>query len=116
MQPKWVCPIHNLKMERFSTKYGGRYQCTVEGCTVAGWEGSTSTPADQKTRNARIKAHDVFDFLWKGKPRKERSKLYKELSDFMGIHIKYAHIGMFNLEQCEKVFDFVKKYETFYKI
>ncbi len=60
-----ICPEHNCLLESHKTQFGVRFQCPMAGCTVACWDGSTSTPADYETRQARIAAHDPFDYLWK---------------------------------------------------
>lgn len=109
--PKWVCPTHAEKMESRSTQFGVRYQCPVDGCTVAGWQGGTSTPADDATRAARIEAHAAFDPLWQV-PRNAgekgvRTRLYRALAEYMGLAMADCHIGMFNVAQCSQVMAFV---------
>lgn len=101
-----VCPKHKVRLVKQSTQYGKRWHCPANDCTVACWGGSTSTPADDATRTARHKAHLVFDPLWK-KGGIERKELYRLLSEFMGIEREHAHIGMFNIEQCSQVHQFV---------
>lgn len=66
------------------------------------WDGSTSTPADQKTRDARHQAHEAFDPIWKEGWLK-RSQAYKELARLMKLTPDKTHIGMFNLQQCLEV-------------
>ena len=102
-----ICPVHKKEMMLLKTKYGGRFSCTVSECTVVCWANSASTPADIGTRNMRIIAHKAFDSLWDGN-RKKRGHYYKKLSDSMGLKQKDTHIGMFSIEQCEKVIDFAK--------
>ena len=101
------CPKHQVSMEYTKTKYGKRYFCPIAECTVACWEGSTSTPADDKTRAKRNQAHAVFDPLHKSKKYK-RGTLYKMLAGFLGIEQEKAHIGMFDHETCEKVIEWTK--------
>ena len=96
------CPVHHKPMERARTRYGGRWRCTVEGCTVAAWEGGTSTPADDQTRAARKRAHVMFDALWQG-GWMTRQAAYKWLSGCMGLRLSKAHIGMFTFEQCAQL-------------
>lgn len=112
---KRVCPEHKCKMDHTSTLYGGRYDCPMDGCTMMCWDGPTSTPADQETRDARKAAHAAFDALWKPGPNirgnrsnKRRSNAYKALAEHMGLSIKETHIGMFSKDQCEAVTEFVK--------
>jgi DNA (cytosine-5)-methyltransferase 1 len=56
-KPKLMCPTHQERLMACHTRYGVRMACPVDGCTVACWDGATSTPADQETRDARIAAH-----------------------------------------------------------
>ena len=102
------CPKHNKELIGKTTKFGMRYDCPVEDCTVMCWGGDTSTPADQETRNARKKAHTAFDFLWKGQKSK-RGYYYGQLKEYLGIEPKDNHIGMFDIEMCNKVIQFVKE-------
>lgn len=97
-----VCPVHIKKLIPVKTKYGVRHSCVVKGCTVACWDGSTSTPADDEVRGLRMKAHEVVDVLWKvgGMKRKEVYKR-KERKD--------VHIGFFNKKELLKVIEFKVK-------
>lgn len=104
---KMVCPKHQEPLYRTQTKYGGRWACSVQGCTVVAWEGRTSTPADKETRDARQAAHAAFDPLWKS-GRMRRTEAYTRLSEFMGIRKPQCHIGMFGLRQCQEVLKFVE--------
>lgn len=104
-----LCPVHELTiLTPQQTRYGVRYSCPALGCTVACWSGSTSTPADAETRAARSKCHDLFDPLWKRKSRfKTRGEAYRWLQVMMDLPKDRAHIGMFNLEQCQALFGFL---------
>lgn len=100
------CIIHSTReLEPTKTKYGIRYSCPVGGCTVVQWDGSTSTPADFATRQARIEAHSWFDALWQSGIF-SRKKAYKKLAAYLGLSKKKTHIGYFNLEQCKRTIDF----------
>lgn len=67
-------------------------------------------PADQETKEWRVKAHEAFDKLWKewGYKRKEA---YKLLQTMMNLSEKEAHIAKFNKEQCQEL---IKKIEETY--
>lgn len=104
---KMVCPKHGVPLERSSTRYGARYDCMCEGCTVMCWAGRTSTPADLPTRKARIEAHAVFDKLWTH--NRGRRDLYANLAKSMGLSKSKCHIGMFDVEQCQKVIEFCEE-------
>ena len=69
---------------------------------------ATSTPADYETRQARYLAHFVFDSLWQS-GMVPKSRLYKRLSEYMGLPQREAHIGMFNRDQCQKVMALCKQ-------
>lgn len=104
------CPTHNRPLVPSTTKYGKRWSCTSPGCTVACWDGSTSTPADAETRAARIRFHAMFDPLWKngdmfaspdgGGKQRRRNAAYAWLASVLGIRRADAHGGMFTREQC----------------
>ena len=108
--PKRKCPEHNRKLLPKKTRYGVRYSCPVEDCTVVCWDGGTSTAANFETRQARMRAHAAFDPIFKSNGL-TKGKAYKMLSEFMGLSQKETHIGHFNIEQCEKVIDFCKQYK-----
>ena len=99
---KRVCPIHKVKLEPCKTRYGLRWNCPVEGCTVSCWDGDTSTPADFETRRARRYAHAAFDPLWK-QGEIPKGKLFKMLAEYMDLPQKDTHIGHFTKSQCEQV-------------
>ena len=65
------------------------------------------TVANEATRAARMKAHSLFDQLWKGK-RKSRSEAYEELADHMDLFLSECHIALFNEAECQKVIDFAE--------
>lgn len=58
--------------------------------------------ANKDLRIKRIEAHSVFDHIWK-KNIKSRDETYKWLSKKLEISTKQCHIGMFDLDMCEKV-------------
>ena len=86
------------------TKYGNRYDCPE--CKCYKWDGSTSTFANKETHESRKTAKAFFKILIHnhGKPR-----AYKMLKEYMKLDGKDAHIGMFNIEQCKKVVDWINK-------
>ena len=92
------CPTHG-PMSAAQTQYGVRWHCEAQGCSVACWSGSTSTPATAHVRSLRHKCHLRFDPLWKNKTRfQSRGQAYKWLAQLMGL--KEAHIGQFDADQC----------------
>lgn len=85
-------------------KFGIGYACTLENCR--GRHGAhpsglpLGTPADSKTRKARIDAHEVFDRLWKCRVM-TRTEAYRWLREAMGLTANTGHISSLNTEQCK---------------
>ena len=94
------CPVHHVAMLTKPTQYGPRHYCPVAGCDVMCWGGSTSTPADKATRDARIAAHVEFNRMAELIPK---GAAYRWLAQEMGLDQKKCHIGMFNIDQCKQV-------------
>ena len=62
--------------------------------------------ANAELRKWKMKAHDVFDLLWKKSGRTmDRSTAYTWLSNKLDIKIEDTHIGMFDIDMCKKVVD-----------
>lgn len=102
------CPVHRVKLVKTSTTYGPRFDCPEKGCTVQCWNGPTSRPADLETRRARKRAHSAFDPLWRGGLIK-RSYAYQLLQEHLGTLPGKCHIGMFDVEQCERTVVFSRE-------
>lgn len=73
--------------------------------------------ANAELRKAKMAAHAAFDRLWRGKAEKEgcsRSKArgagYRWLAVQLGVDPKDCHIGMFDVEQCQRVVAVCKPY------
>lgn len=52
----------------------------------------------------RIRAHNVFDTLWKKGPM-TRSQAYEWLSVRLDIHPDKCHIALFDVTMCKEVID-----------
>lgn len=89
------------------------WYCAGDGAWV-GCHEKTEKPlgrlADVWLRQAKQRAHDVFDPIWKEKARRAkinihhaRGKGYRWLAEQMGIPASEMHIGMLSIEQCEQV-------------
>lgn len=103
------CPTHHVFLGSSETKFGTRWKCRHPGCTMACWNGETSTPADDETRASRSRCHEVFDSLWKGRRRfQSRRKAYQWMMTAMGLPKSKAHIGMFSKEQCNRLMELVE--------
>lgn len=104
--PERVCGVHGVALRPKSTRFGIRLDCPIPGCDVMCWDGGTSSPANQVTRNARQRCHDIFDPLWRSKSKfKNRGAAYRWLKKVMGLSSDQAHIGMFDLGQCNKLIE-----------
>jgi len=100
------------------SKYGLFYGCTewprtrCPGAHGAHPDGTPlGIPASKETKQARMKAHDAFDMLWK-QPTKviDRRGAYKWMQAMMNLTTEEAHIGRFTIEQCEELCGLVEKY------
>ena len=63
--------------------------------------------ANQELRRAKQRAHAAFDPKWKTKQMK-RSHAYSWLAESLGIDGKDCHIGMFDVDMCERVIELCK--------
>ena len=67
--------------------------------------------ADSKLRKAKSMAHSYFDPLWREHGLfQTRSSAYKWLSEALDLPTNKTHIGMFDVDQCEKVRKLVNEY------
>lgn len=88
----------------YSRNYGPVWKCIACNAWVGchkGTEEPLGTPANAILRKARQQVHSVFDPLWRNK-HVRRGKAYELLAKMMGLAPEQAHIGMFDLQQCEK--------------
>jgi hypothetical protein len=58
--------------------------------------------ANRELRKAKNNAHSAFDPLWKSRDM-TRHGAYEWLSDVLGIPQAECHIGMFDVDMCERV-------------
>jgi ssDNA-binding Zn-finger/Zn-ribbon topoisomerase 1 len=114
-----VCPECGAPMH---LRYSRKHQRSFYGCTrwpaCSGTHGAhddgrpKGVPGDAATRNARMRAHDVFDQLWKprGRGRMSRRGAYRWMRQAMGLTPAEAHIGNFNTTQCEQLVQLVQQW------
>jgi hypothetical protein len=113
--------VIKTKREVYGKKVGGGFLWTCprfpwHDCVV-GCHPRTAKPlgtlADKETRQARYRAHQAFDRLWKpaecNRIFGSRTEAYKKLSIWMNLKERDTHIGMMNMEQCENVIKFCAK-------
>lgn len=59
--------------------------------------------ANRYLRRWKIKAHEVFDPLWKSGEMK-RQEAYNWLAEKLGIPVEECHMGMFDSDMCKRVY------------
>lgn len=64
-------------------------------------------PANKATKRARMRAHAIFDEVWKKRLTKHRGGAYAWMRQVMNLSAEKAHIAMFNAEQCEELIELV---------
>jgi len=103
------------ELEVYGKSYSGRKQIVCQnypkcdahvGCHSSG--NPLGRLADKSLREAKKKAHEHFDLLWKSGGM-QRSEAYARLSTFLGTPKKYTHIGMFSVQTCKRVVEFSKQ-------
>ena len=60
--------------------------------------------ANETLRLKRMETHKVFDAFWKAN-HMSRTQAYKWLSQQLRLPEKQAHIGGFEMDQCQRVID-----------
>lgn len=107
------CPDCGSKMNLVPFKDKIIYRCTrhpITGCR--GSHGAHPSgaplgiPAPWPVREARKKAHAVFDQVWQS-GKLSRRAAYRWLRGCMGLMETAAHISCFDIEQCERVLRYV---------
>lgn len=76
---------------------------TFVGCHRASGK-PKGTMAERALREARKRAHASFDPLWRD-GKLSRHEAYAWLSSEMGVEPNQCHIGLFDVEQCQRVVD-----------
>ena len=92
--------------------------------SYVGCHPGTHTPlgrmANAELRHAKMAAHQAFDVLWKDKQTKNltrnqvRNIAYRWLASNLEIKFEDCHIGMFDVETCQRVVQVCKKEITPY--
>lgn len=92
---------------RHSPKYGPFFGCIrypecdgTHGCHADGKP--LGIPANKATKEARMRAHAMFDQLWLNRGW-SRQGAYAWMREAMGMTKGEAHIGRFDIEQCERL-------------
>ena len=101
----------------YGVEYGSGkcYLCTKCGAYVGTHEPRPKEAlgilADEQMRKGKKICHELFDSLWKGKPksRKKREDLYKWLSKKMDFPRELTHFGYMNIEQLRQAYVYIKE-------
>ncbi len=88
------------------------WECSNDDCDASvGCHPQSTIPlgtlADRDTRKARVRTHHLFDMLWTG-GRMTRKEAYTLLAESMQLDVDAAHIGKFDLGQCEEAGAFAR--------
>lgn len=90
------------------------YQCQNCNARVGCHRGTTrplGNVANEVLRLKRMETHQVFDAFWKHR-RMSRTAAYKWLAEQMKLPAEKAHIGGFEMDQCQQVIDICRQMET----
>ena len=84
-----------------------RWTCPSDACNAyVGCHKNSLKPlgtlANPNLRKARVRAHNVFDRLWRS-GKMQRGDAYRLLRDKLGLSEDEAHIGRFDIATCLKV-------------
>lgn len=89
------------------------YQCQNCNARVGCHRGSKrplGNLANEVLRLKRMETYQVYDAFWKSKGM-TRTQAYKWLAERMQIPEQQAHIGSFEMDQCQRVIDLCREYE-----
>lgn len=90
------------------------YQCQNCNARVGCHKGTTralGNVANEVLRLKRMEAHRVFDALWKS-GRMTRTGAYRWLAGELRLAEGRAHIGGFEMNQCQRVIELCEKMEN----
>lgn len=81
-------------------------KCDARVGVHRGTEKPLGRMANAELRKAKLAAHAAFDRYWKGRVlarRMGRNEAYRALAEALGICVKNCHIGLFDLDGCNRV-------------
>ena len=97
------CDLYPHRPDLWKKKFVVCFPCDARvGCHANG--DPLGELANAELRSIRIKAHAAFDPKWK-QGGMSRSKAYRWLSKQLGIRFEDTHIGMFDMDQCQRVIE-----------
>jgi ssDNA-binding Zn-finger/Zn-ribbon topoisomerase 1 len=110
-----------LRESRYGLMYGCSQYPQCRGTHGAHADGAPlGRPADGETKKLRIRAHELFDQLWKpglhpgiaslvNRFENDRQTAYRWLQQSMNLTRDQAHIGNFDKAECEALIRHLKK-------
>lgn len=103
--------VYGSAVKRLGLEKEYIYQC--QNCNArVGCHRGTTRPlghvANETLRLKRMETHQVFDAFWKRRGM-SRTKGYQWLAGQMGLPERLAHIGGFEMDQCQRVIDLCRK-------
>lgn len=107
--------VYTSNAEVYGREYGtGRCYLCRNCRAFVGVHPNTDIPlgslANEELREWRKQAHLWFDQLWKRPARvMTRHNAYGWLATQMGLPREKTHIGMFEIDECQKVIELVKE-------
>ena len=115
-----VCPYCNKDTELIDSAeiYGGKsyglmYICrdcnAYVGC-YRDTDKALGRLADFQLRDFKHRAHLHFDKIWQENPSIGRRDAYRWLAQQMDIPVELTHIGMFEVDMCQKVIELSEEY------
>lgn len=103
--------IYGASTERLGLAGEKIYLCQNCNARVGCHKGTTrplGNVANEVLRLKRMEAHRVFDALWKS-GRMTRTGAYRWLAGELHLRPDRAHIGGFEMDQCQKVIELCEK-------
>ena len=115
-----ICPYCGAKPELVDSaevyngkSFGPIYICRPCNAYVGVYENSNKPLgrlADAELREMKKQAHDIFDQIWRLGYKRGRYHAYRWLSQQLQRPSEYTHIGMMDVDECQKVIDLSKAY------
>ena len=109
-----ICPYCGRETELIDSaliyngvSYGWAYICRQCNAYVGCYKGTQKAMgrlADEELRRCKHQAHELFDQIWERKLMSRR-EAYTWLSQQLGTERDLTHIGMFDVDLCEKVIE-----------
>jgi ssDNA-binding Zn-finger/Zn-ribbon topoisomerase 1 len=114
VEHRLACPECQARMALRASKYGLFYGCVAfPACRASHGAHPTGAPlgipATKEVKEARIRAHDTFDLLWK-QGSMSRHEAYRWMRTALVMPKEEAHIANFDIATCNKLIQAV----TFY--